>query len=93
MGYLTASGSLARVCGPLLVTFVYNKFGLYVTFGIVEALMVAGLVATVIFWKELVPLRIPTPGSRQNQLDVSRSTLEMSMRESPDDDMRPTTSF
>ena len=92
MGYLTASGSFARVCGPLLVTFVYNKYGLYVTFGIVEALMVAGLVSPIIFWRELVPLRIPTPGS--NNLSVSQSTLVVSMRALPGDDIgRPTTSF
>jgi hypothetical protein len=56
MGALTASGSFARVCGPLFVTFVYNYFGLYVTFGIVEVLMLSSLILVLIFWRRMVPL-------------------------------------
>ncbi len=55
MGALTASGSLARVLGPLAVSSVYNEFGLYATSGLVVALMLVTLVVTVATYRRLVP--------------------------------------
>ncbi len=63
MGALTASGSFARVMGPVMVTYIYNYLGVYATIGTIEVLMVVAMITTIIFWKRLVPFA-QTPAGR-----------------------------
>jgi len=56
MGLLTASGSLARILGPILVSYVYEVKGTYWLFGLCAAsLLVTGIVTLAAF-RNLVPL-------------------------------------
>ncbi|XP_062616053.1 major facilitator superfamily domain-containing protein 8-like [Saccostrea cucullata] len=57
MGFLTASGSLARTVGPIFVSLIYNSFGPRVTF-----LSLCGMIILTLGWitfvfKRLVPFR------------------------------------
>ncbi len=35
MGLLTSAGSTARVLGPIMVSYIYDEYGVYLTFGII----------------------------------------------------------
>merc|ERR1719341_138762 len=56
MGLLTAVGSLARICGPIFVSFIYVNYGTYWTFGLCTATLVFSTLVTVITFKRLVPI-------------------------------------
>jgi len=56
MGLLTASGSLARVLGPIAVSYVYEIKGTYWTFGICCGTMVLAGIATTAAFKRLIPM-------------------------------------
>ena len=53
MGILTTSGSLARVIGPIGVSFVYQAFGTYFTFGGICTILTLALLAGVLSYKHL----------------------------------------
>ena len=53
MGILTTSGSLARVIGPIGVSFVYQGFGTYFTFGGICTILTLALLAGVLSYKHL----------------------------------------
>jgi len=56
MGLLTASGSLARILGPIAVSYVYEIKGTYWTFGICCGTMVLAGIATTAAFKRLIPM-------------------------------------
>ncbi len=35
MGILTSAGSSARVLGPIMVSYIYDEYGVYLTFGLI----------------------------------------------------------
>ena len=53
MGILTTSGSLSRVIGPIGVSFVYQAFGTYFTFGGICAILSLALLAGVLAYPQL----------------------------------------
>ena len=55
-GILTTSGSLSRVVGPIVISLVYEKVGIYASTGIVCGLLTIALVITSVAYKRLVPL-------------------------------------
>jgi len=55
MGLLTTSGSLARVVGPILISFIYKKYGTWFTFGIITSSLLISLILTLISYKRLGP--------------------------------------
>ena len=55
MGLLTTSGSLARVIGPIFVSFIYQEFGTWLLFGIVAASLGLSFVITTLAYRQLVP--------------------------------------
>lgn len=55
MGWLTASGSLARTVGPVYVSQVYDSFGPQVTFGSCCGFIVVTIVFYLIVFRRLVP--------------------------------------
>ena len=83
MGLLTAAGSLARVLGPLMVSYVYNGYGLYVTYGLIMASMIIALILTVLFYKRMVPLKMPGELT-QNGQDKNGAAVLGSMRQKRD---------
>ena len=89
MGALTASGSLARVMGPIFVTYVYNAFGLYVTFGIIEILTIITLILNLVYYKKMVPFQLDNAGgqNRTNEVPASSSSYvsDMKMRQKDPD--------
>ena len=59
MGIIISIGSLARIFGPLMVTFIYNDYGLYLTFGILETMLLASLIFPILFYKRIIPMKMP----------------------------------
>ncbi len=57
MGLLTASGSFARVMGPIMVSYVYDAEGVYLTFGIILITMAMALVITIALYPRMVPFK------------------------------------
>lgn len=55
MGLLTTSGSLARVVGPIFVSYIYQYYGTWLLFGIVTASLGVSLILTLVSYKQLVP--------------------------------------
>ena len=55
MGVLTAAGSLARVVGPLFVTFMYDKLGPQLTFATIDGIVATAIILLMIFYYRLVP--------------------------------------
>ncbi|CAL1526824.1 unnamed protein product [Lymnaea stagnalis] len=55
MGWLTASGSLARTVGPVYVSQVYDSFGPQVTFGSCCGFIVVTIVFYLLIFRRLVP--------------------------------------
>ena len=53
MGILTTSGSLARVIGPIGVSFVYQAYGTYFTFGGICTILTLALLAGVLSYPRL----------------------------------------
>jgi len=60
MGLLTASGSLARVAGSVVVSYVYEYFGTYPTIGIMIASLFMALCLTLLSYKRLGQLPVMT---------------------------------
>jgi len=58
MGGLTSVSSLARVIGPIFVTYIYTEFGTIMTSGISIALMVATVLLLLLMYRRLTPLLI-----------------------------------
>jgi len=57
MGYLTAAGSAARVLGPIVVSYVYDTKGVYLTFSIIIVTMVLSLIISTVMYKRMVPFK------------------------------------
>ena len=57
MGILTATGSLARICGPVFVSEIYKEFGTYWTYGTTAGSFVAAALVTLLTWKRLIPIQ------------------------------------
>ncbi|XP_012943228.1 major facilitator superfamily domain-containing protein 8 [Aplysia californica] len=55
MGWLTASGSLARTMGPIYVSQVYDSFGPQVTFGSSGGFILVTIIFYLLIFRRLVP--------------------------------------
>ena len=69
MGILTSAGSFARFVGPIFVTSIYNKFGPYLTIGIVVISLALALLSSIIFYRRLVPLKAVDESIEMRELD------------------------
>lgn len=58
MGYITMSGSLGRVVGPLLLAKVYSSEGPRVTFITSIIFVFLGLLVVIAFYRRLVPYSV-----------------------------------
>ena len=74
MGILTSAGSFARFVGPIFVTSIYNKFGPYLTIGIVCISLGLALLSSVIFYRRLVPLKIDVESIEMKELDPAEKS-------------------
>lgn len=59
-GILTGVGSLSRILGPLLMSYVYALFGTRWSFGIMAVLMVVTLLELIVLFPHLIPMQTPT---------------------------------
>ncbi|XP_014236234.1 major facilitator superfamily domain-containing protein 8 [Trichogramma pretiosum] len=66
MGLMTGAGCASRVVGPLFVTMIYEKYGLYWTFGVTGSTLVVSMIHLSLVYKHLVPLT----SQNQHQADV-----------------------
>jgi hypothetical protein len=55
MGLLSASGSLARVSGPLFVGWIYREYGTYWTMVLPMFGLIIGLALMIYAYKSLIP--------------------------------------
>ena len=60
MGWLTASGSLARTLGPIFVSSLYHHVGPLITFSTVDGIIAASIVLLLVSGHRLVPYRPST---------------------------------
>ena len=58
MGYITMSGSLGRVVGPLLLAKVYSEEGPRVTFIVAICFVFVGILTVVAFYRRIVPYSV-----------------------------------
>ena len=58
MGFLTISGSLARVVAPMLLAKVYSKKGPQVTFSFFILFVFFGVLMMVAFYRRMVPYSV-----------------------------------
>lgn len=58
MGILTSTGSLSRVVGPILVSYIYTEMGTRWTFSLLFCAMVLTSVLDVALYKRLVPMNV-----------------------------------
>ena len=65
MGFLTAAGSLARICGPVFVSEIYKEFGTYWTYGLTAISLALAIVGTLLTYKRLIPLEMRMGRSSQ----------------------------
>ncbi|XP_023341021.1 major facilitator superfamily domain-containing protein 8 [Eurytemora carolleeae] len=56
MGLFTSVGSLARICGPIFVSKIYQSYGTYWTFGLCILSLVISLVVSGLTYKRLIPI-------------------------------------
>ena len=68
MGLLTTSGSLARVVGPVFVSYIYQELGTWVLFGIVASSLGISFIVTTLAYRQLVPHDQIVQGSIFEQL-------------------------
>lgn len=66
MGVLTSVGSLARITGPLFISFVYAFYGTYWTFGTCSLTLVVATVVTMFTYSRLVPLEERVTAAQHN---------------------------
>lgn len=59
MGFLTAAGSLARMVGPLFVTFLYDFTGPQITMGSIIGILALAIIALTVTCYRLVPFGTP----------------------------------
>ncbi|KAK3600521.1 hypothetical protein CHS0354_028721 [Potamilus streckersoni] len=65
MGWLTASGNLARTLGPVFVTLVYDAYGPRVTFAAVCGIIIVTIIVQISVFKKLVPFKLKSPVSQE----------------------------
>ena len=59
MGWLTASGSLARTLGPIFVSFLYHHLGPLITFSTVDGIIAASILLLLVSRHRLIPYKLP----------------------------------
>lgn len=58
MGILTSTGSLSRVTGPILVSYIYTELGTRWTFSLLCCAMFLTFLLNIILYKRLVPMNV-----------------------------------
>ena len=58
MGYITMSGSLGRIVGPLLLAKVYSEEGPRLTFIVSISFVFFGVLTVVAFYRRIVPYSV-----------------------------------
>nr|CAI5855689.1 unnamed protein product [Callosobruchus analis] len=73
MGLITGSGCLSRVMGPIFVTYIYEEYGTYWTFGTTTSIMALCTIWLLVFQKQLQPVEPKAPDEEDKELrDVTQ---------------------
>ncbi|KAJ8921577.1 hypothetical protein NQ315_010482 [Exocentrus adspersus] len=67
MGFMTGSGCLSRVMGPVFVTYIYEEYGTIWTFGLTTVMMAICLIWLLCFQKYLNPVEITLRNEEEGQ--------------------------
>ena len=76
MGVLTTSGSLARVLGPIVLAWVYELFGMYITMGLIVIVLSVGLFLVIITYKRFSPKVQTVEGDEDDKESQSEQAVE-----------------
>ncbi|CAH1969756.1 unnamed protein product [Acanthoscelides obtectus] len=68
MGLITGSGCLSRVMGPIFVTYIYEEYGTYWTFGATTSIMSLCTIWLLVFQKTLQPAQIRAANEEDKEL-------------------------
>ena len=74
MGVLSGSASLARIIGPIWISYIYEEYGTIYTYLTLFCLEIIGTLVLLIFYKHLSPMTISEnieEGNNNPSLDVS----------------------
>ena len=69
MGFLTAAGSLARICGPVFVSEIYKEFGTYWTYGLTAISLALAIAGSLLTYTRLIPMEMRL--SRSSETEAS----------------------
>jgi len=81
MGYITSTGSVARITGPIMAGFLYAEGGLDRLMQVILALVLITFIATFLTRKHLVPPRPPTRKTRRTVRRRTTHTLQHSSKQ------------
>jgi len=79
MGLITSAGSLARICGPIFISYVYVQFGTYWTFGILTFSLAVTLVTFLATYRYLVPADAQ-PKTNKKKMTTPLNTISSSIQ-------------
>lgn len=74
MGFMTGSGCLSRVMGPVFVTYIYEEYGTIWTFGLTTVMMAVCLVWLLCFQKYLNPTELKARGEDEKGQELMEGT-------------------
>ena len=76
MGLISASGSLSRSIGPLMVGWIYNEYGTYWTFGFSLIATGVALILLLVSYRRLIPyhmyLEKTRPPANSVEIEVTK---------------------
>ena len=81
MGYITMSGSLGRIVGPLLLAKVYSEEGPRITFIVSISFVFFGILTVVAFYRRLVPYSVYQSRLKSANSKEYNSTNHVSVNE------------
>ncbi|XP_069951406.1 major facilitator superfamily domain-containing protein 8 isoform X1 [Cherax quadricarinatus] len=59
MGVVGTAGSISRIIGPIIVTYIYEEFGTRWCFGILSLINAVALVELALLYRRLIPMKLP----------------------------------
>ncbi|KAJ8967435.1 hypothetical protein NQ314_002883 [Rhamnusium bicolor] len=81
MGFMTGSGCLSRVMGPVFVTYIYEEYGTIWTFGLTTVMMATCLVWLLCFQKYLNPVEIKMNNEEGQELKEGTNFVSVDLDE------------
>ncbi|KAJ8943334.1 hypothetical protein NQ318_000549 [Aromia moschata] len=84
MGFMTGSGCLSRVMGPVFVTYIYEEYGTIWTFGLTTFMMAACLVWLLCFQRYLNPVEPKMNNEEGQELEEGTNFVSVNVDDDGD---------